>query len=260
MILFDTHTHIDAKIKTPATFYDRAKTAGVKFLLVVGSNIESSVEAKNFAAPIPNVWFAAGIHPHEATDADILAIKELFSHEKSVAVGETGLDYYYELSGREKQHSLFKASLREALEFDLPAIIHCRDKDSSGEAYSDCFEILKDFASAGGRFVMHCFTGDTLWLEKFLSIGAYISFGGIITFAKGENVRELLRLTPLDKILLETDSPYLAPIPFRGKTNHPEYLVYTAKKAAEILSCDIAVLAKESVNNSFKLFKKAVKI
>ncbi|HPN84635.1 MAG TPA: TatD family hydrolase [Victivallales bacterium] len=255
MTLFDTHVHFSEK--DPEAFYERSKAAGVDFLLIVGANVASSFEARNFAEQISKAWFSPGIHPHDAGKEDFSLLHELISHRKSVAIGETGLDYYYEFSERIKQKNLFEKSLSAALERKLPAVVHCRDKDPSGQAYSDCFEYLNDFSSAGGRFVMHCFTGDNSWLEKFLSIGAYISFGGIITFGKGENVRELLRRTPLERILFETDAPYLAPNPLRGKPNHPEYLPITVKKAAEVLSCELEVLAEKTVDNSFELFSKA---
>jgi TatD DNase family protein len=255
MTLFDTHTHFDGL--SPADFYEEGRAAGVKYMLVAGSDYATACEAKIFSEHIPNSWFSAGAHPHDARDADPDAFDAFFSHKKNAAAGEIGLDYYYDFSEREKQISVFKSFLGKALEHNLPAVVHCRDKDGSQKAYEDAHEILCDFSKSGGKFVMHCFAGDEFWLEKFLSIGSYIGFAGILTFSKGENVRALLRKTPLERILFETDSPYLAPAPFRGKKNHPALLVHTVKKAAEILSSEFETLAEISTRNAFTLFKKA---
>lgn len=254
MKLFDTHAHLDGG--DPADFHRRALAGGVDSMLISGADIETSFAAMEFASAFGGAWFSAGIHPHDAGE-DFSRICGLLGHARCVAVGETGLDYYYELSDRRRQRPLLEISLQAALRLGLPAVIHCRDKEGADGAYADCHAILRDFSLGGGRFVMHCFTGSRKWLDEFLLLGAYIGFGGIITFSKGENVRELLRATPEDRILFETDSPYLAPAPFRGKPNHPEYLPFIVEKAAGILGRDVEDLAAKSVDNSFAMFTKA---
>ncbi len=142
-----------------------------------------------------------------------------------------------------------------ALENKLPLIVHCRDKAGSVEAYADSFPLLSDFAGSGGRFVLHCFTGTNDWCLKFLELDAYVSVGGIVTFPKAANVRELLKVVPDDRLLLETDSPYLAPVPHRGARNHPEYLAVIAKHVAGLRCMSPEALAELATRNAFNLFR-----
>ncbi|HOK03660.1 MAG TPA: TatD family hydrolase [Victivallales bacterium] len=255
---FDTHAHIDEN-ENPLDFRFSTRENRVEYILICGSDIRTSHLSANFAKSIENVFFSAGIHPHSAEE-NTLSLRELLKEEKCVAIGESGLDYFYNFTKKELQVSSFRKQIDSALESSLPLIVHCRDKENFDSAYEDCFNCLLDFTKAGGKFVMHCFTGSEIWLKEFLKIGAYIGYGGIITFPKGENVRKLLKITPIDRILFETDSPYLTPVPHRGKTNHPKFLPIIARKAAEILSTSEEDIAKISLKNSFKLFKKAKKI
>lgn len=259
--LFDTHAHIGDEEDFALTLKE-AVDAGVSRILLCGSDISSSFYSANFAEKEKFVYFSAGIHPHSASaeGKEISRLNDLYKHKKCIAIGECGLDYFYDFSKREDQISLFRKMIDIAYENHLPIVIHCRDKENSEQAYIDSFEILSDFAKSGGNFVMHCFAGQEKWLARFLELGAYIGFGGIITFSKADNVRTLLKLTPLDRILFETDSPYLAPVPHRGKTNNPKYLPLIVKKASEILSIDCDCLAEISLKNSFSLFKKIQKI
>ncbi|MCK5845495.1 MAG: TatD family hydrolase, partial [Victivallales bacterium] len=199
---------------------------------------------------------SAGTHPHDA-ESNVNEVDKfscLLKKESCRAVGEIGLDYFYENSDRGKQIQVFKKFLGLSLSFELPAIVHCRDADDSETAYEDAGALLKPFAAAGGRFVVHCFTGTTHWAEKFLEWGAYIGITGIVTFPKAENVREVAAMIPNERLLLETDSPYLAPVPFRGKTNHSKYLPVVAEKIAEVRNTDPAEIAATTTRNAFELF------
>jgi len=257
-LLFDTHAHINEN-ENPSEFRTVTSENGVEYILLCGSDIKTSLLSAKFAKSEKNVFFSAGIHPHSAQE-DPSYIKKLMGEEKCIAVGECGLDYFYNFTNKEQQLFTFKKQIDYAFEYSLPLVIHCRDKEDSDSAYKDCFNCLIDFTNTGGKFVMHCFTGSELWLKEFLKIGAYVGFGGIITFPKGENVRKLLKITPLDRILFETDSPYLTPAPHRGKINHPRFLPIIVKKAAELLSVTEEDLSNISLKNSFELFKKVKNI
>ncbi|OGV31262.1 MAG: hypothetical protein A2020_01410 [Lentisphaerae bacterium GWF2_45_14] len=261
MALFDTHFHYYGAVK-PSEYYDRAAGFGVKYLLAAGSTLEESRRSMQFAEEIENSWFSCGIHPHEAEKAGnnpASAFEEFRKHQKLAAIGEIGLDYFYEHSERKIQRKVFGEFLKTALDWKRPAIVHCRDKDDSYDAYSDSFDILKDFSSGGGRFVVHCFAGDTAWAEKFLELGAFLGITGIVTFPKAVNIRETLKVIPMERLLLETDTPYLAPIPYRGKENHSAYLVETAKKTAEEKNLSLDEISSITTANAFKFFSSIKK-
>ena len=256
MELFDTHFHYYAVV-TPSEYYDRAAAAGVKYLLAAGSTLEESRRSMRFADEIENSWFSCGIHPHEAEKSGARpceAFAEFRNHPKLVAIGEIGLGYFYEHSERNIQKRVFGEFLKMALEWKLPAMIHCRDKDGCFDAYSDAFEMLKDFNSDGGSFVVHCFSGTPEWAEKFLELDAYMGITGIVTFPKAVNIRENLKVIPLERLLLETDTPYLAPIPYRGKENHSAYLVEIAKKTAAEKNLPLNEFSSITTDNAFKFF------
>ena len=253
--LFDTHFHPDNDISA-YEYYKRASDAGIRYLIAVGSDMNSSELARQYAESVDNIWFAAGIHPHEAslfydsTDS----FEKFMSNKKCVAVGEIGLDYFYETSERNIQLEVFEKSLAMALRHNLPAIVHCRDRDGCDKAYSDAWSLLSDFASSGGRFTLHCYTGTPLWAEKFLEIGGYLGFTGIVTFPKGENVREIVRMIPEGRMLIETDTPYLTPVPVRGKKNHTEYLPFIASRIAQEREISLDELALTTTRNAGEFF------
>ncbi|OGV48362.1 MAG: hypothetical protein A2017_00455 [Lentisphaerae bacterium GWF2_44_16] len=256
MILFDTHFHYYREYG-PSEYFAEAEAEGVKYMLAAGGGYKETLDAQYFASQNKNCWFAAGVHPHGASEFndDIMRFAEFRKDEKLVAVGEIGLDYYYEHSEKKKQLDVFAEFLAFALECKLPAIIHCRDKEDSEEAYFQAYNLLSAFAGRGGHFVVHCFTGSVKWAEKFLELGAYIGITGIITFPKAENVRDVLKMIPEKRLLLETDAPYLAPIPHRGKKNHPKYLKGIALKAASVLKIDFDQIAELTTANAFSFFK-----
>lgn len=255
MQLFDTHFHYYADT-TPQAYYNMIKRPGLTRLLAVGTNYSESKNARTFAEAIAGGWFAVGVHPHSA--AEYLNGSEPFdefrAHEKLVAIGEIGLDFYYENSAKPAQYKVMEEFLTCALEWQLPAIVHCRDKDGCDDAYRDSYALLRDFAASGGRFVVHSFTGAIQWVEKFIELGSYIGVNGIVTFPRAENVRNLLKFIPDDRLLLETDSPYLAPVPHRGKTNHPGLIFHVAEKIADLKQLSLEQIGELTTTNACKLF------
>ena len=262
--LFDTHAHLgDDGCPDEAEYYRRAEEAGVPWILLCGSDFESSRRAAEFASHFDRVFFAAGLHPLDVLkhpgDEETL---EEFTAEcvsrrdpKFVAVGEIGLDYYYERDTREKQLEVFRSFLSIALRLDRPAIVHTRDVDGSTLAYDDAYALLSDFAQAGGRFVLHSFAGSIADLERFAALGAYFGCGGMVTFKKADNIRALALRYPEDRLLLETDSPYLAPVPFRGKENHPEYIPWTAHSLAALRGWSMQKTVTSTTSNAKRFFR-----
>jgi len=256
--LFDTHAHLgDDGCPDEAEFYRRAEEAGVPWILLCGSDLASSRRAAEFASHIDRVYFAAGLHPLdvEKHPGEEEEFKPFADAPRFVAVGEIGLDYYYEAETREKQIEVFRSFLSLALSLDRPAVVHTRDKDGSTLAYDDAYRLLSIFAAAGGRFVLHAFAGSVADLERFAALGAYFGCGGMVTFKKADNIRALALRYPEDRILLETDSPYLAPVPFRGKVNHPEYLPWTARSLAALRGWSTDRTASLTTANAKRFFR-----
>ena len=263
MQLFDTHFHFYGDI-SPKEYFNNVKLSltaadcGVEKILLnaVGANFSESLKAQEFAATVPDCIFSCGVHPHSAEQ--FLAQREDFScfkgDDKLAAAGELGLDYFYDYSDRRAQIKVFEEFLQLALEWDLPAIVHIRDKDNVFEAYHDAFDILHHFAASKGRFVVHCFAGNPEWAEKFLELGAMFGVTGMVTFKKAENIRENLRVIPLERLFIETDSPYLAPVPYRGKENHPGYLPQIVRAVADAYAIPIETAAAVTTRNAIKFF------
>ena len=209
------------------------------------------------AGRFDGVYFAAGLHPLDIMkhpgEAD--EFKSFAEAPRFVAVGEIGLDYYYERDTREKQLEVFRSFLELALHLDRPAIIHTRDVDGSMLAYDDAYGILSDFAHAGGQFVLHSFAGSIADFERFDALGAYFGCGGMVTFKKADNIRALALRYPEDRILLETDSPYLAPVPFRGQENHPGFLPWTAHALAALRGWSMKTTAALTTSNAKRFFR-----
>ena len=255
MELFDTHFHFYGDV-SPEEYLASIKTPELAWLLAAGANFDESKKARLFAERIDCSWFAAGVHPHSAAEytRDIGMFAEFKDHPKLAAVGELGLDFYYENSERKIQYAVFEKFLELALEWKKPAIVHCRDKDDKFDAYAECYALLKDFAGSGGKFVVHCFAGTPAWAEKFMELGAFVGITGIVTFPKAVNIHENIRVIPDDRLLLETDSPYLAPVPYRGKTNNPGYLIKVAEKIAALRGCQVEDIAASTTANAFNFF------
>lgn len=257
MELFDTHFHYDGELP-PQEYRALVEAPEVRFLLAVGGGFEESQQAARFADAVADSWFAVGVHPHGAAefDGDLSPFREFRDNPRLAAVGELGLDFFYDLSDRRSQFKVLEQFLGLALEWNLPAVIHLRDKDDKFDAYAEGWQMLRDFASSGGRGDIHCFSGTPHWAEKFLELGFYLGVTGMVTFPKAHNIRETLRVIPLDRLLLETDSPYLAPVPFRGKTNHPGYLVQVAEKTADEKCLHAEDLARITTENAFRMLNR----
>lgn len=251
MEVTDTHAHLeDSKFKDdPAGIIQRAREKGVNRVINVGSDVATSRYSIHLSHQFPELHAACGIHPHNAARAkegDYRAIIRLARDERMVAIGEVGLDYHYNFSPPEIQQKVFRRFIRMAQALSLPLIIHNR------EASVDTLSILKE-EGVGIKGVMHAFSGDEGVLNEVLSLGLYISISGVITFKKS-NLPLLVKKIPLERLLVETDSPYLAPHPFRGKRNEPAYLVYTLEKVAECLSLPIEETAQLTTKNARRLF------
>ena len=251
--LFDTHFHPgDAD---PVIYCAELPTDYSYTLMAMPGSYEESLSCRVFAETIPAAYFACGVHPHEADSAVPENFTIFRNHPKLKAIGEIGLDYFYGYSESAAQRRVFQAFLDIALEWQLPAVIHLRDKDNEWGVYSEALEILKPFAASGGRFVIHCFCGTPELARDFLDIGGYLGVTGIVTFKMAENIRAALEVIPVERLLIETDAPYLAPVPFRGKPNHPKYLVYIAEYVAGQKKLSLAELAALTTDNGKKLFK-----
>ena len=256
--LFDTHAHLgDDGCPDEAAFYRRAEEAGVPWILLCGSDFDSSRRAAEFASHFDRVFFAAGLHP-----LDILKhpcgterFEAFAGAPRFASVGEIGLDYYYERDTREKQLEVFRSFLSLALRLDRPAIVHTRDVDGSTLAYDDAFSLLSEFAHDGGQLVLHSFAGSLADLDRFAALGAYFGCGGMVTFKKADNIRALALRYPEDRLLLETDSPYLAPVPFRGQENHPGFLPWTAHSLAALRGWSMEKTVNLTTSNAKRFFR-----
>ena len=251
-MFFDTHAHYDDEKFDPdrEELLARLPAEGVSLVLDPGCTVESSEAAAALAERFPHVYAAAGIHPEEcagAGEAELNAVRALCRREKVVAVGEIGLDYYWpENPPREFQREIFRRQLELALELDMPVIVHDRD------AHGDCLEIVRDYP--GLRGVFHCYSGSAETARELLRLGWYLGFDGPITYKNAKKALEVLRITPLDRILLETDSPYLPPVPHRGERNDSRNLRFIAEKAAAEKGIDPEKLAAAALENGKRLF------
>lgn len=244
--VIDSHTHLtDGRLLPDVEgVVERARAAGVRAMVTVGTHREDWTAAVSVAERFPEVYAAVGVHPHGAGQADeeaFAALRDLAAHPKVVAVGETGLDYHYDNAPRDVQRRAFLRHLELARETGLPVVVHARSADD------DVRDILADAAGVTG--VLHCFSSGRALLERALEAGWYAGFSGMITFKKYEDA-DLVRLVPADRILVETDAPYLAPVPYRGKTNEPAFVTRTAAAAAAIRGEDPAGFAAATVRNT----------
>ncbi|PIE55736.1 MAG: hydrolase TatD [Desulfobulbus propionicus] len=251
--LIDSHCHLDmtAYAEDLHEVLDAAAKNGISRIITIGIDRESSRAAVELARSHPGLFAAVGYHPHYAADADESGLQELIelaSHPAVVGYGEIGLDYAKQYSPKEIQQDLFARQLELAKTLELPIIIHDRD------AHEDTLAILREVGLPRSGGVMHCFSGDLDFAEQVLDLGMYISIPGIITFKNAASLRQVVEATALDNLLLETDGPFLAPVPFRGKRNTPAYLVHTAQAVAEIKNTTLAVVARQTTANTCKLF------
>lgn len=259
MILIDSHAHLDAKAFDPDRHQviERAWEAGLGAVITVGvgeslSEIEGAVALADGAE---RVFATVGIHPHDAQGIRpdwYGRIEVLARHPKVVGIGETGLDYHYMHSPKETQRDAFTRFLRMGRETGLPVVIHTREADE------DTVSILSEARQEGGGplcGVVHCFSGDTSLARQVLDLGLHLSFTGVITFPKAEPLRQVLKKIPIERIFLETDCPYLTPVPFRGKRNEPAHVVHVAQTVAEVLGRPIDEVARITTENAARLFR-----
>ena len=255
--IIDSHAHLDYPHLAGhlPDVLARANVAGVSHVITIGVKLSTSDAPKRIAETFDNVWCSVGIHPHEAgNEADacnIDAIKAAADHPKCVAIGEAGLDYFYDYGQPDQQAASFRAQIAAAREMRLPIIVHSRDADD------DMAAILEEEMQRGDfSGVMHCFSSGATLAKRALAIGFYISFSGILTFSKSTDLQAIAAKIPLDRILVETDSPYLAPSPHRGKSNEPAFSVHTLEKLAEIRCLPVAEMASITYQNTARLFSK----
>ena len=248
-MLVDSHAHLDDKAfgsDLPAVLA-RAREAGVERIVTIGTDLDSSRRAQAIAETQPDVYFSPGIHPHEADHpGDVEALRPLAAHARAVAVGETGLDYVKNYASVPNQKDLFVRHLQIALEADKPVSIHCR------EAHGDAIAILR--AHAPLRGVIHCFTGSWPDVEQYLSLNFYLSIAGPVTYPSAQALRDVVRMIPLDRMMIETDCPLLPPQKFRGKRNEPSYLRYAAAEIANVHGVSLETVTEATSRNARNLF------
>lgn len=254
-MLIETHCHLDYLKERPLEdLLQAAKDAQVEKIITIGVDPENLDRAREIALTYPQVYYTQGLHPHdskEASEADYEKIAQRAGETKMVAVGEIGLDYHYDNSPRDVQRRAFERQLQIAVDADLPVVVHTRDADEDTRA------ILSNFsAKLKRKGVIHSFTSGKELAEWVLQEGFCLGFNGIITFKKAENVQEVVKLTPVDRILLETDAPFLTPVPHRGKENAPHFLPFVAAKVAELKQLPLEELLKQARVNSLRCFFK----
>ena len=255
-MIIDSHCHLDYPNLYDQLFnvLNRAKRNKVDNLLTICTTLESFEKIKIIVNKYNNIYGTFGIHPHETknfTNVNLdYIIKSIKNNNKIIGVGETGLDFYYNHSDKDLQKKSFIAHIKAAAKLDIPVIVHSRN------AEDETFEVIKkEMKNNKLRVLIHCFTGSSNFADKLLDIGCYISVSGIITFKNSNALAETVASFPLDKLLVETDSPYLAPLPHRGKPNEPSYITHTVEKLAAIKKVDKEIVIKNTTKNFMNLFK-----
>jgi TatD DNase family protein len=254
--LIDSHCHLDFPDFADEldAVVERARAAGVERMITIGTRTDKAAGVAEIAERFDGVFFTVGTHPHEAASeaaADFAALRRFAHHPKCVGIGEAGLDYHYNFAPPEVAQRVFRGQIRLARELGLPIVIHTR------EAEDDTAAILKDETGQGAfSALLHCFTSSRALAETALGLGFSISFSGVVTFKKSVELRAIARDAPLDRILVETDAPYLAPVPFRGKRNEPAFVAATARAVAEAKGITPEALAAATRANTLRLFAK----
>ena len=250
-MLVDTHVHLNSKKYKDdlPQVISRAEDAGVELMIVVGYDHETNLKAIELAEKYPFIYATVGFHPTDArhvkkSDYEIL-IKQL-KHKKVVGVGECGLDFYWDKEFIDKQINVFKRQIELSIEYNKPLVIHMRDASEA------TYNVLSEYKDLKG--IMHCYSGSPEMAEEFLKLGLHISLGGPVTFKNGRVPKEVAKMVPLDKLLIETDAPYLSPHPFRGKTNEPARVKLVAEEIARLRDLSYVDIAKITANNAYKLF------
>jgi TatD DNase family protein len=259
----DSHAHLDGeRFDTDRDqVIARAREAGVETIVAIGIGDGPSTMdcAIRLAEQYPFIYATLGIHPHEAklaTDAVFEEMERLARHPKVIAWGEIGLDYFYDHSPRELQKKVFRKQMELAAAAKLPIVIHCRPSDGTDDAWEDCLDLIhKQWAPNGIGGILHCFTGTLAHSRRALDMGFLISFAGNITFPKAQTIRDAVLEVPLDRMLIETDCPFLAPVPNRGKRNEPAFVTETARKIGELRGLSAEEIGEQTSRNFYKFFK-----
>jgi TatD DNase family protein len=259
-MLVDSHCHLDypGLAEDEAGVVARARAAGVTVMQTIGTRLSTFPQTLGVAERHEGVWCSVGVHPHEVGREGIDEPGPLLrwiGHPKVIGIGESGLDYFYDHAPRDRQAISFRAHIAAARQSGLPLIIHTRDADD------DMAAILEQ-EMARGRFsgVVHCYSSSRLLAERATALGLYLGIGGILTFKRSDELRDSVRAMPREQLLLETDAPYLAPVPKRGRTNEPAYIPFVARTLAEVLGLDLEGVGSLTTGNFFRLFNKAATV
>lgn len=256
-MLVDSHCHLDFPDfdVDRAALLARARDAGIKTMVTISTRIKKYPQIVAIAESDPNIWCSVGTHPHNAheePDTTVADLIRLAQHPKCVAIGEAGLDYHYDKSPRDVADHVFRVHIAAARETGLPLVIHARDADQ------DMINVLRDEMGKGVfPAVLHCFSSGAELARVGVELGLMVSFSGILTFKNSEDIRNIARDVPLDQLLVETDAPYLAPPPYRGKRNEPAYVAETAKVLADVKGVSADEMARITTDNFFRVFTKA---
>jgi len=251
--MIDSHCHLDHESlhKNLADVINRSKEAGLTKLLTICTTLDSFERIKKIIKKDEMIYGTYGIHPHETENNQIekkTIIQEVKENNKIIGIGETGLDFYYNYANKTRQIDSFKAHIEASITLNKPIIIHSR------EAEKETFDILNSYKNSNIKILMHCFTGSIEFSKKLLTLGAFFSASGIITFKNSADLQKTFKSIPLDKLLIETDSPFLAPIPMRGKKNEPSYIKYTLEKLSDLKEITVEHMSDITTNNFNKLF------
>ena len=251
--MIDSHCHLDQEplFTDLDNILNRSKEVGIKKLLTICTTFESFIKIKQLVNKDDIIYGTYGIHPHEAKNDKVttkLIIQEIKANKKIIGIGETGLDFYYNLSDKKDQIKSFEEHIKASIELKIPLIIHSRN------AENEMLEIFNEYKKYNLKILMHCFTGSKKFAESLLDLNAFFSASGIITFKNSTDLQETFKSIPLEKTLIETDSPYLAPVPNRGKKNEPSFVKYTAEKLADIKQIPLSDLINNTASNFNRLF------
>ena len=256
MRLIDSHCHLDFPdfAEEIEAVVNRASAAGVERLITISTRVAHGARLIALAERFAGVYFTIGTHPHQAAEeaeTDVSAIRTFAAHPKCVGIGEAGLDYHYNYAPRDVAAKVFRAQIGLARALDLPLVIHARDADD------DVAAILREEMGEGAfKAVLHCFTSSRALAEAGLALGLYVSFSGVLTFRNSQDLRDIARDVPIDRLLVETDAPFLAPVPHRGKRNEPSFVAETARVLAQVKGVGEETIAAATRANALRLFSK----